>query len=109
MPDTLNERTMLPLIAPIIPETTREGLLELLAITVALPKAKILGGTLMIEIEELGGHEKPAPRSVIVQVDTSLAFKVRNSMTSSCTPETDAIGAERDTRFTAAQVVVNLY
>lgn len=99
----------LPLIAPIISETTREGLLELLAIIVALPRAKSLGGTLMIEAEELGGHEKPAPRSVIVQVDTSLAFKVKNSMTSSCTPETDAIRVERVTRFTVAQVVVNLY
>ena len=85
------------------------GLLELLLIILAEPDAKSLGGMLINVTVEFGGHVKPAPRSVIVQVETSLAFKVRNNMASSWTPETDEMGVDSETRFADAHVVTNLY
>ena len=101
---------MLPLIAPKIPETTNAGLLVLLATILAVPKVENWGGKLTSETLEFGGQEKPAPRNVMVHVETSLAFlKVTNSMTFSWTSETDAIGVDSETRFAAAQVVTKLY
>ena len=102
---------MLPLITPVMPDITNTGVLELLANMLATPAANSAGGELMSDTVELGGQEKPAPRSVIVQVETlrALEVKVMNNMTLSWTPETDEMGAESEARLSVAQVVVNLY
>ena len=109
MPGTVNDIMTLPLMIPTMPEMTKTGLLELLSKMLATPAARGVGGKLIRDTVALEGHEKPAPRSVIVHVETLIAFNDKCIMMLSVAPVTDEMGADREARLSAAQVVANVY
>lgn len=68
---------MLTFIAPAMPDISYRGLLALLAKMLAKPAESSVEGELMSDTVELGGQEKQAPRSVMVQVKTLRALEVK--------------------------------
>ena len=97
------------MVVPVMPEITNTGAFELLPNMLAIPVENSEGGELINETVELGGHENPGPRRVMVQDETLTALNVKNSKTLSRAPETCAKGVERVARLTSEHVVVNLY
>ncbi len=106
----MNDSIWLPLmVVPVMPEITNTGAFELLPNMLAIPVENSEGGELINETVELGGHENPGPRRVMVQDETLTALNVKNSKTLSRAPETCAKGVERVARLTSEHVVVNVY